>query len=191
MSPSCGAAISALYPVVEVVFQDQSIGQYLDVQVKRGEGDIAEIGTRSVDVPPSGRALRPSGVRPPAASIRSTRASTPRRPRSVRYRWAQPYAERIFPDDPFRTLALIVGFILVGTVLKGFFMFLGSLLVDRLALLATFDLRKRFYRRTLRMDLARVQREQHRRTCWLASRTTWTAWPAGFKRSLAAPFASR
>ena len=43
---------------------------------------------------------------------------------------------------------------LVGTVLKGGLVIANNVLVARLANLATFDLRKLFYRRTLRLDLA-------------------------------------
>ena len=44
--------------------------------------------------------------------------------------------------------------LLVGTVLKGVLVIANNVLVARLANLATFDLRKLFYRRTLRLDLA-------------------------------------
>ena len=43
---------------------------------------------------------------------------------------------------------------LVGTVLKGVLVIANNVLVARLSNLATFDLRKLFYRRTLRLDLA-------------------------------------
>ena len=61
---------------------------------------------------------------------------------------------RICPPSRFRTLALITGLLLVGTVVKDVFLIANNMLVARLAQLATFDLRKLFYRRTLRMDLA-------------------------------------
>ena len=41
-----------------------------------------------------------------------------------------------------------------GYILKNIFLIFDSILVDRLSNLATLDLRKRFYRRTLRMDLS-------------------------------------
>ena len=43
---------------------------------------------------------------------------------------------------------------LLGTLVKDVFLVANNVLVARLAQLATFDLRKLFYRRTLRMDLA-------------------------------------
>ncbi|MDZ7620845.1 MAG: ABC transporter ATP-binding protein [Patescibacteria group bacterium] len=70
------------------------------------------------------------------------------------YRWAQPYVDRYFPDDPFRTLVMVTGLLLLGTLVKELFLVANNVLVARLAELATYDLRKLFYRRTLRMDLS-------------------------------------
>ena len=58
------------------------------------------------------------------------------------------------PFSPFYTLALITALLVAGTTIKDVFLVINNVLAARLAQLATFDLRKRFYRRTLRMDLA-------------------------------------
>ena len=70
------------------------------------------------------------------------------------YVWAKPYLDRYLPNDPFQTLVLVMVVLLAGTVLKGVLVIANNVLVARLANLATFDLRKLFYRRTLRLDLA-------------------------------------
>jgi ATP-binding cassette subfamily B protein/subfamily B ATP-binding cassette protein MsbA len=62
--------------------------------------------------------------------------------------------ERFLPGDPFQTVALITGLLMLGTVLKVGFVISNSILSERLSQLATFDLRKLFYRRTLRLDVA-------------------------------------
>ena len=67
---------------------------------------------------------------------------------------AKPYIDAYLPATPFQTLVFITVFLLVGTMLKDVFLVANSVLVARLAQLAVFDLRKLFYRRTLRMDLA-------------------------------------
>ena len=51
-------------------------------------------------------------------------------------------------------MVLVIGVTLLGTLLKDVFLVTNCILVSRLSQLATFDLRKLFYRRTLRMDLA-------------------------------------
>jgi ATP-binding cassette subfamily B protein/subfamily B ATP-binding cassette protein MsbA len=70
------------------------------------------------------------------------------------YRRLEPYVVAYLPNDPFLTIALVIGLLLLGTVVKDFFLIANNVLVARLAQQATFDLRKLFYRRTLRMDLA-------------------------------------
>ena len=42
----------------------------------------------------------------------------------------------------------------MGTLLKDVFLVLDAILVDRLTNLAAMDVRKKFFRRTLRMELA-------------------------------------
>ena len=71
-----------------------------------------------------------------------------------RYRWFKPSIDRYLPDDPFQTLVVLIAALMVGTIIKDAFLTLGSFLVERLAQLAVFDLRKKFYRRTLRLELA-------------------------------------
>ncbi len=69
-------------------------------------------------------------------------------------RYLQPYIERYLPRDAFLMITLVIVLLLAGTVVKNVFLVANNVLVARLAQQATFDLRKLFYRRTLRMDLA-------------------------------------
>ncbi len=62
--------------------------------------------------------------------------------------------EPYMPRDAFATVLLVAGLLLVSTLLKCVFLIANTILVARMSQLATFDLRKTFYRRTLRMDLA-------------------------------------
>ena len=71
--------------------------------------------------------------------------------------WAlrvQPYAHRYLPVTPFSTLVVVVILLITGTLIKDLFLVGNILLVERLAQLATFDLRKQFYRNTLRLDMS-------------------------------------
>ncbi|HZZ27777.1 MAG TPA: ABC transporter ATP-binding protein [Pirellulales bacterium] len=65
----------------------------------------------------------------------------------------QPYVEKYLPGDAYQALFVIMMVISAGYILKNIFLVLDSVLVDRLSNLVTLDLRKKFYRRTLRMDL--------------------------------------
>jgi ATP-binding cassette, subfamily B, bacterial MsbA len=67
---------------------------------------------------------------------------------------AQPYVNRYLPGDPFTALLLLIGLVMLGVALKGFFMFLQEVLVADVMQLTLFDIRNRFFRRTLNLDLA-------------------------------------
>jgi subfamily B ATP-binding cassette protein MsbA len=71
-----------------------------------------------------------------------------------RCRAAQPYINKYLPDEPFKTLVLLLGLIMLGVALKGFFMFLQEVLVADVMQLTLFDIRNLFFRRTINLDLA-------------------------------------
>ncbi len=73
---------------------------------------------------------------------------------NARYRWVEPLIDRYLPDNGFRTLLLLMGLVMVGIALKGFFLFLQEVLVADLTQLTLFDVRNQFYRRTMALDLA-------------------------------------
>jgi ABC-type multidrug transport system fused ATPase/permease subunit len=69
-------------------------------------------------------------------------------------RIAQPYVNAYLPDESFKTLVLLIGLVMFGVALKGFFMFLQEVLVADVMQLTLFDIRNRFFRRTINLDLA-------------------------------------
>ena len=66
----------------------------------------------------------------------------------------QPYVNRYLPGNSFTALLLLIGMVMVGVALKGFFMFLQEVLVADVMQLTLFDIRNRFFRRTMNLDLA-------------------------------------
>ena len=156
-----GANISAVYPVVEVIFKNKSMQQWIDGKIDREPSDDRR---RS---PPTWNACASSWPPPRKTATQSRQwkiqreianaedgcAAAARSPADLQDRQAV-YRRTICRDDPFHTLVLITVLLVVGTVLKDVFLVANNVLVARLAQLAVFDLRKLFYRRTLRMDLA-------------------------------------
>jgi ATP-binding cassette, subfamily B, bacterial MsbA len=153
-----GANIGAVYPVVEVVFKNKSIKQWVNEKIAENQ---AIVDAKSPELERLRRQLAAAengGSTQPAVQIRQAIRNADDAVDRANYSlWiaglAKPYAAYL-PDDPFRTLVFITVFLLVGTVLKDLFLVANNVLTARLAQLATFDLRKLFYRRTLRMDLA-------------------------------------
>ena len=58
-----------------------------------------------------------------------------------RCKLAQPYINRYLPDESFKTLLLLIGLVMLGVALKGFFMFLQEVLVADVMQLTLFDIR--------------------------------------------------
>lgn len=70
------------------------------------------------------------------------------------YLWLQPRVGRYLPQDGFRTLLLLLGMVMGAIALKGFFLFLQEVLVADVMQLTLFDIRNRFFRRTLALDVS-------------------------------------
>lgn len=157
-----GANITAVYPFVEVVFRGQSLQQWADRSIENSRQIIAQCDAEVESLESQLAALSdPTKAEGSDAGRRlrlSIQQSTARRQAEeialARTLWLQPYIEQFLPHDPFRTLLLITLALIVGTLVKDVFLIANSVLTERLAQLATLDLRKSFYRRTLRMDLA-------------------------------------
>ena len=155
-----GANIGAVYPVVEVVFKNKSMQQWIDEKIVENRATVAAK-TAELEQSAAAAGRRENSGDDPAAVRNSTghpqrRGRTRNEPATVlrASELAKPYIDAYLPADPFQTLVFITVFLLMGTVLKDLFLVANNVLVARLAQLATFDLRKLFYRRTLRMDLA-------------------------------------
>jgi ABC-type multidrug transport system fused ATPase/permease subunit len=71
-----------------------------------------------------------------------------------RYEFVRPHIQRYLPSDSFKTLLLLLAFVMLAVACKGFFMFLQEVLVADVMQLTLFDVRNLFFRRTLNLDLA-------------------------------------
>jgi subfamily B ATP-binding cassette protein MsbA len=149
-----GANIGFLYPIVEVVGLKQSLGEWVDKSIAEAEHTIAEQSALARQLEAQLARTPDTEKREIASELRGAinrlEAAEGDLSRSL---WLKPWIDAYLPTDPFKTLAVLVGMLLVATVVKDTFLALSSILVDRVAQLATFDLRKEFYRRTLRMEI--------------------------------------
>ncbi|HTU27439.1 MAG TPA: ABC transporter ATP-binding protein, partial [Pirellulales bacterium] len=149
-----GANIGAMYPVLDVIFKGQSLSQGLDGRIADSQRLIGELKqetaslTEQVAAAPEGerRALEVDADRKLARLEAEERAL-------YWYERTKPYVDRYAPADPFQTLVVLICGLMVGTIVKDLLLAGGTVLVERLTSLVMFDLRKKFYRQTLRMDL--------------------------------------
>ena len=69
------------------------------------------------------------------------------------------YIDRYCPTDRFETLAWLLGLVICAMVLKGIFDFCNEALVGSVVHRSMFDLRNRFFRNTLRLDVGQFTKE--------------------------------
>ena len=149
-----GGNITAIYPIVDVVMNDKSIPEWLDERVESTRAGIDEL------VASRDTCRQQLGDAPPAThskldtTLPSIQDQLAEKQKHLNYLlWAQPWTHRWLPATPFRTLALVCLALLAGTIMKSVFRLAGHYCMARLGNLAAFELRKEFYRRTLRLDL--------------------------------------
>ncbi len=150
-----GSNIGAVYPLVQVCFHGQSMHAWVDEKIDTAEEKAQELRVKIARSNAKLKTAKPE-EKPELEATSSSAASrlASEEDAITRYTWLKPLIVRYLPDDAFRTLVYVVVALLGGTLVKASFLTISNVLVDRVGNLVTFDLRKRFYRRTLRMDLA-------------------------------------
>jgi ATP-binding cassette subfamily B protein/subfamily B ATP-binding cassette protein MsbA len=150
-----GGNIGAAYPFIKVVLEGKSIQGWVADEIARNSQAIADKGHEIEKTQAQLAAAAPAEQPELEATLRRLQDRLNEESKTQKYYvWAKPHLDRYLPDDPFQTLAVVMLVLLIGTVLKGLLVIANNILVSRLSNLATFDLRKLFYRRTLRLDLA-------------------------------------
>lgn len=150
-----GANLGAIYPFVEIALYGKSLQQSVGTKITEAEAAIAQkkgqlekLGVQLQEA----SAARKFQIESEMALARSRIAAE--ESLLAKCRWVQPYIARYLPNDPFQTLVIFLGVAIVGTALKSLFVVAHTVLVARMSNLATYSLRKQFFRRTIRMDVA-------------------------------------
>jgi ATP-binding cassette subfamily B protein/subfamily B ATP-binding cassette protein MsbA len=150
-----GGNISAIFPVVEVVLKGQSLHEWVDEQIVASDRAAVGFGRQIAETQAALAAAGREDQRRLRQSLGHLESRLEAENRAgERFRRLRPWIQTYSPRDPFATLLVVIGLLVAGTLLKAVFLVSGALLDERLAQRATLDLRKAFYRRTLRLDLA-------------------------------------
>jgi ATP-binding cassette subfamily B protein/subfamily B ATP-binding cassette protein MsbA len=150
-----GGNITVIYPFVEILFEGKSMPQWIDEEIVKATQKIAEFDEQLVEL----KAKLPAAAADETLRLQSSidrieDRRTAERALLARYQLLQPHLHRWMPRDAFQTLLVMLGALLLGTIVKEFFLIANAILVARISELATFDLRQEFYSRMLQMDLA-------------------------------------
>ena len=149
-----GANIGTVYPFVEVVFKGQSLRDWVDKEITKTE---QLIGDQQAEISKLNDQQQAAPVQERSALARRVELIEIRRAADQKalegLRRLRPWIHAYLPATPFATLVVVVAVLMVGTVVKSAFLVLSTVLQERLRQLGTLDLRKQFFRRTLRMDM--------------------------------------
>jgi len=77
-----------------------------------------------------------------------------------RYQLAKVYVIRFLPTDRFRTLAYLIGLVVLAVAVKGIFEFGQDSLVGSVVNLSLYDLRNRFFRNVIHLDVNNFSDDQ-------------------------------
>jgi subfamily B ATP-binding cassette protein MsbA len=153
-----GANIAALFPIIEVTLNGESLQSWNTRRIDEAEKKIAasqaEIGRLEAALAGGGPA--PADAR---ATI-DTLALVAVKEQAVlsSARSLGPWIERFMPSDPFKTVLLVVTFVVVSTFLKHGFLLANTLLVSWVAMSISRDIRLKIFDKALALDRAQFMR---------------------------------
>jgi subfamily B ATP-binding cassette protein MsbA len=148
-----GANIGAFYPILEVTIRGKSVEQWFDEQIGELESRLSEV--QSVQTEAALQLSAAAGVGRSEADSRLRQANADQQELAKRlamYQQILPYARRWIPQDPFGTIVMIVGVLLVSTLVKHSFMIANDYLVGRASIDISRELRQRLFSKALHMD---------------------------------------
>lgn len=152
-----GANIGAVYPFAEIIFDGQSLHQWAERETVNCQEQIARL-RKNID----GYDKEIAETEDPAMRAEINRRL--RRDDSAMNGWedklaniekSQPWIDAYAPNSPFNTLLLLVGFLMVGTLVKGIFLSLSMMLVARATQLTTLDLKHQVFDKLLDIRLGK------------------------------------
>jgi ATP-binding cassette subfamily B protein/subfamily B ATP-binding cassette protein MsbA len=144
------ANISALFPLVEVVFAGKTLPQYVDGQIVEADTAAAQIDREILSL----RSTNDSERKSHSLSIDALEGRREfEAKKSQWYGRIRPWVEAHSPSTPFGTLLLILGFLVGGTAIKIIALTANMMWVQYIAGRTAIDLRELFFRKALRLDL--------------------------------------
>ena len=149
------ANLTAVWPIVDAVMQDQSIPGWLEADALAQVEKLEELKQERAALARRFPHATPDALPRLVQGIEDVRIKEGYvRQKLERLRWIQPIALKWLPDTAFETLGCVCAFVLVGTLIKNFFRVINQVLVARLGFMITLNLRKDYFRQLLRLDLS-------------------------------------
>ncbi len=157
-----GLNFTSIYPVLKLLHTEQSPHQWIDEQIHNFDEEINKLEVKISEARNKEKALEPLEESKYREQQKRDIADTIARlegklalARSNLY-WYQVgrnYIYKFAPPDCYQALMWLIGLVVVGVAIKCFFEFAQESLVGSVVNLALFDLRNRFYRNIIHLDV--------------------------------------
>ena len=156
-------SFTTIYPVLTTLSREITLHDWADEEIKEYE---ARIRKKEAEREAPARRARELNSQPPSAerdklgrelaqylAKLDTDLQTENRGlyRTMLLKW---YCDRFLPRDRFQALAWVIGLVVLAVAVKGFFEFWHESLVGSVVNLSLFDLRNRFYRNVIHLDVS-------------------------------------
>jgi ATP-binding cassette subfamily B protein/subfamily B ATP-binding cassette protein MsbA len=158
-----GLNFTAIYPLLKIIGSEKNLQDWADDSIKNTKKQINDLERRMAELQKSSDHLdrKPPGKAHSKAKrdLAGSQAKVERnldsaRTELYRYEVAKKYIDACFPRNRFQTLVLVLGLVILGVALKGLFEFGQETLVGSVVNMSLFDLRNRFYRNAIHLDVS-------------------------------------
>jgi ATP-binding cassette subfamily B protein/subfamily B ATP-binding cassette protein MsbA len=163
-----GGNFTSIYPVLKLLNTGSSLHQWIDSCIDALEKDIKGWETQSdkisaqekeldqlpltKEVVKRKRDLNSDGLRI-EGKLKTARASL------YWYQKLRTYVYAFLPDECFKTLVCLIVLVIIGITIKCFFEFIQESLVGSVVNLSIYDLRNRFYRNAVHLDVGQFSEQ--------------------------------
>lgn len=154
---------TAIYPVLKIIGSNQNLQQWVNTSIEKVQTDQIEPLQKEVEEllrketqlkqKPDGQ-QRNDQLRKMTSELQNREGRLESaRSELYRYQLIKRYIDMVFPTDRFQTLALVFGLVVLVVAVKGFFEFWQESVVGGVVNRSLYDLRNRFFRKALRLDV--------------------------------------
>lgn len=151
-----GGNITAVYPLVQISFQGETIPQWLAKKIAEKEDDIRSVQAQLAELEKKRSALPAMESPSKALGKEKLRLDVKRAKYQQELDWlayVKPYIERYTPTDPFLTIVWLMLFVIVGTLAKCVFTFLHGYYSTKIGQLGSLKIREEFFRKMLAYEV--------------------------------------
>jgi ATP-binding cassette subfamily B protein/subfamily B ATP-binding cassette protein MsbA len=159
-----GLNFTAIYPVLKIITTEKTLQEWAEDSIQQLrvktieplESTIAQLKEQSqkLDRQPASRVKSDQRRKLASDLARMEGKLAPARTELYHYELAKKYIDALFPRDRFQTLVMVIVLVVLAVAIKGVFEFGQDTLVGSVVNRSLFDLRNRFYRNAVHLDVS-------------------------------------